>query len=464
MDAEFRYQGGTFAGQVRVVRKEFATIGRHPSADIRFDSHRDLDVSGRHAAVFRQGDAWLVRDLGSTNGTWVNGNRIRGDHPLTPGDRIRFGPDGPELLFHPHTAELPTIPMTAVSGDGPRSAPGEERPKVVIPKPGTTEQIRREVHRQTSGWRRATYAFDAVGVVAVLGLGLVMVQRKRSREDLRQVLLTQADHLMERLSSATSDIGVLKTELETARRETEALRAEIADRSTGPRKLDSLSARLTREGVSRTAVLRAVRFDRTAVDSANGDAVAVLASELPGGTRISGSAFVVRVRGDTGWAITARHLVLDSAGRPAIRLGMIFNGSSQNFRAMLLGVNEEADLALVQVRVRGGVPAVRGVGAEPSTGDAVAILGFPLGLDPLGRWRTSGVQVVGWTGTVRLPAGERMEIDGYGMIGSSGSPVFNARGEVAGVVYGGDPQSSGRIVYAVGAAQLKKFLEQRLSR
>lgn len=51
----------------------------------------DPDVSRRHAVV-RQVDAGLaLEDLGSTNGTWVNGKRIEGIVELSVGDEVRFG-------------------------------------------------------------------------------------------------------------------------------------------------------------------------------------------------------------------------------------------------------------------------------------------------------------------------------------------------------------------------------------
>ena len=113
MYAEFRHLDGALAGTVHLVRKEFATIGRHPSADVPFDADHDLEVSGRHAAVFRQGDAWVVRDLGSSNGTWINGVRLKGDRTLAPNDVLRFGAAGPQLRFTPHPGESAIIPDTA---------------------------------------------------------------------------------------------------------------------------------------------------------------------------------------------------------------------------------------------------------------------------------------------------------------------------------------------------------------
>lgn len=48
-------------------------------------------VSRRHAELVRTGAVVIVRDLGSTNGTFVNGARVTGDQSLRPGDRVRFG-------------------------------------------------------------------------------------------------------------------------------------------------------------------------------------------------------------------------------------------------------------------------------------------------------------------------------------------------------------------------------------
>ena len=47
-----------------------------------------VNVSRRHAEIRCEGARYVLRDLGSTNGTFVNGERIAGDHVLEPGDRI----------------------------------------------------------------------------------------------------------------------------------------------------------------------------------------------------------------------------------------------------------------------------------------------------------------------------------------------------------------------------------------
>lgn len=62
-------------------------IGRDPQAALVLS---DAGVSFRHARIEDRGDAWAVVDLGSTNGTQIDGERIA-DHVLEPGERVTFG-------------------------------------------------------------------------------------------------------------------------------------------------------------------------------------------------------------------------------------------------------------------------------------------------------------------------------------------------------------------------------------
>jgi hypothetical protein len=65
------------------------TLGRHPDADLVL-SHPT--VSRWHARLrFDQADGWLLTDLASTNGTWLNGWRIASTQVVCPGDRVAFG-------------------------------------------------------------------------------------------------------------------------------------------------------------------------------------------------------------------------------------------------------------------------------------------------------------------------------------------------------------------------------------
>ncbi len=454
MYAEFRHLDGAFAGELRIVRKEFATIGRHPSADIPFDPDRDLDVSGRHAAVFRQNERWMVRDLGSTNGTWVNGTRLKGDHPLAPGDVIGFGEDGPRLAFQSRSGEPPTVPLTQAAITKPVA------PRHPAAAASTTGRIRVEVRRQTAAWKRATVIVAVAAALGAVVLVRGVVVRDRAAAAERATLLARSDTLLARMQAASANAATLAAALGEAQTETRRLRAALDVREITARAADSLSRELSASLDRHEAVTRAAEFDVAAVARSNGDAVGLLVSEFPGGRRVAGTAFAVRVRGDTGWIATSRHLVVDSGGRTAARLGVIFNGSSQNFRAEPVKAADSADLTLLTVRVRGGVPVVKGLARRIQHGEPVAMLGFPFGLDfPLGGdWRRVGVRISRFSGTIRGTGADRIEIDGYGVSGSSGSPVFNAAGEVVGVVFGGDPASGGRTVYAVPVRVLQDLL------
>ena len=66
------------------------TVGRDFGADVSLGW--DAEVSGVHAEVARVGDDWAIVDDGlSRNGTFVNGERLRGRHRLRKGDTLRFG-------------------------------------------------------------------------------------------------------------------------------------------------------------------------------------------------------------------------------------------------------------------------------------------------------------------------------------------------------------------------------------
>ncbi len=99
MKAQFKFLSGARAGQVEAFRKGYIGLGRHPLSDVRFDAERDLDVSSRHAAIVRKTEGFVLQDLGSRNGTFVNGKPITGDTPLKDGDVIGFGANGPVLEF-----------------------------------------------------------------------------------------------------------------------------------------------------------------------------------------------------------------------------------------------------------------------------------------------------------------------------------------------------------------------------
>lgn len=78
------------------------TIGRDASCDLAI---ADMTVSRQHAQLERTPDGWLLSDLESTNGTRVNGWRVRGQVPVKAGDLVSFG--SLEVILQPSEAVSP---------------------------------------------------------------------------------------------------------------------------------------------------------------------------------------------------------------------------------------------------------------------------------------------------------------------------------------------------------------------
>jgi hypothetical protein len=75
-------------GNRLVVGPAGVTLGRSRQCDIVLD---DPNVSRQHAEIRPRGDSWVLTDLGSTNGSLLNGRRIDGPEVVKPGDEIELG-------------------------------------------------------------------------------------------------------------------------------------------------------------------------------------------------------------------------------------------------------------------------------------------------------------------------------------------------------------------------------------
>lgn len=105
------------AGSRRGQRQDFSIgervrFGRHPECEVSFDPHRDIDASSRHAELRSSSEALLLVDLGSSNGTYVDGVRIT-EAPIAHGApiSIEFGSGGPRVrLFVGDDAAIEALP------------------------------------------------------------------------------------------------------------------------------------------------------------------------------------------------------------------------------------------------------------------------------------------------------------------------------------------------------------------
>ena len=79
---------GPNAGSTFLLESDATTVGRNPESDVFLD---DVTVSRAHAVIERrEGDAFFVRDIGSLNGTYVNGEQVD-ETKLASGDEVQIG-------------------------------------------------------------------------------------------------------------------------------------------------------------------------------------------------------------------------------------------------------------------------------------------------------------------------------------------------------------------------------------
>ena len=88
---------GSRSGTTLTFGREPIRVGRSANAEVRFHDTQDAVVSGHHAQIVLERGAYQLLDLGSRNGTWLNGHKLTAKKALRSGDRIVFGhPGGPE--------------------------------------------------------------------------------------------------------------------------------------------------------------------------------------------------------------------------------------------------------------------------------------------------------------------------------------------------------------------------------
>jgi hypothetical protein len=150
----------------------FATTIRIGRAETNAIVVNDDVVSGEHLELRKSGDLWEIIDLGSTNGTYIDGERVT-RIPLGPVTAVRLGPGGPKLHL--------TIPGLAVQDATRKVAPldianrylADEAPEGMSARTGLIRQIfqqRRE--EETHSWLKRTRNLRiAVAVLVVLAVG-----------------------------------------------------------------------------------------------------------------------------------------------------------------------------------------------------------------------------------------------------------------------------------------------------
>jgi S1-C subfamily serine protease len=434
MSLEVKILSGARAGQVLRFEQPVIAVGRHATSDLRFDPQQDLDVSGRHAEIRVTDGRYILHDNASTNGTFVNGRKIDGNVELRDGDKITFGAKGPQTEVRIAT-------------------PGAKAAK--LPARSTEQRIAIAVSKQTEGLKRAVIA--AIVLVVVGGAAAVLFDRRASVqrvEELRKLLAANDSmRLVLQGSMRASGDTTLANDMQ---RKLADLRARLPASTTDAERQQIKTEIQELEGQLR----RMVQMDLPTIHARNAPAVVILVSEIAG-RAAAGSGFAIT---PGGLIVTNRHNVRDSAGRAPSRIAVKFTNTRDWLPAHVVKVSDtDDDLAMIQVDREGPFPVVAGVSSgvsDASEGMSVVTIGYPLGFDlPMeGAGNDFLAKSTLNPGTVSKKTSAVLQIDSYATHGSSGSPVFSTRGYIVGVVYGGQREAGGKIVYAVPPEKIAAFV------
>lgn len=470
MKPQFRIVRGTTAGTVVVYSHHNITIGRHPDSDIALDAHKDLEVSVRHAAIFKRANRWYVRDMGSRNGTLVNGHRITADTALNDTDQIQLGAGGPVIECRFVGDDVPDTERSPAATSGKMRATPLPNPSPISQgEDSTSHRVRVEVAEQTRRLRGVMVGLIVVFIGVVAGF-LYITQQQRVAQERELVLLQgQIDSAL-RVSRATvaaleEEMTELAATLEDSRQEIQALQGQLAAaRESGDaEQIQTLSRELENALTALAQQQHAASIDFASITRANQRAVAMLFVDFGDGTAETSTAFAVW---SDGTMITTRHsLVGPNGDRRASRIGVRFADSRQTFAARVVAIAEgpDADVAVIRVELQGEVPTIQGINERPDTipvGAPVAVIGFPGGMDSPQRVQQNSVFATAslTAGTLSKNLPKLLQINGYGTHGASGSPILDANGQVIGILNAGEVGSGGRIVYAVPATVVTELL------
>jgi pSer/pThr/pTyr-binding forkhead associated (FHA) protein len=94
-------------------------VGRHADCDVRIDSKK---VSRRHCCLVQLHDRLVIRDLGSTNGVYCNGQRIA-EAVLAPSDEVQIA----NLRYQVVVEDSPTIAVPPIPSGAPETDPAAEQ-------------------------------------------------------------------------------------------------------------------------------------------------------------------------------------------------------------------------------------------------------------------------------------------------------------------------------------------------
>ena len=160
-------------GEVFPLEADEIIIGRGEENEIVLNI---AEVSRTHAVLTKAEEGYMIKDLGSTNGTYVDKKKVGGKYLLKPGDTVMLGDaiymtyqadvDPEETLIAPRPEEIQSPDVTAVTPK-PAPVPSEPAPQTTPKKSKTREEVlsKAEVAEEKKG---KTWLWAGIGCVVVI--------------------------------------------------------------------------------------------------------------------------------------------------------------------------------------------------------------------------------------------------------------------------------------------------------
>lgn len=459
---------GARAGATEPLTGPVASIGRHGTCHVRLDPDRDAEVANRHAVVQRKDAVWVVRDLGSAQGTYLNGQRLDAEQPLNDGDVIRLGAAGPELQF----LLSDRAPVAAPSAE---PAPEQPRKPLVSPEEMArllaAEEAGRLAREMAAVARRQQLIRVAAGAVLVAALvtaGAFAWRRAAVRKaeiEASQGEMARADSMLSSVASLVAREPAMRVALDSARRAARQVRGELDAAGHDVARIQPLMVRLDSIVARERAIGAAASFNARGVTAASAGAIALVSATYPDGSTVTSTAFAVRRDGTGAVLLTTKGVALNGISEAPTTITVRFPGVAEALPASVLATHDTEDLALLRVRRRGGLPVVQGLGwRDPlaTQGDPVALLGYPPSTTPPEGSGASvpSAAVSATTGTVSRLGKDFIMVDAWGAVIGAGTPVIDQEGLVVGVTSAAPPAERGRLYDVVPVVYALELLDR----
>lgn len=210
------------AGESQKIIVDQIELGRDSSCQVRFDE-AFTTVSRKHAAIVRDGAAWKIVALSTTNVTLVNGTPVQGEKVLASGDEIRLSHQGPVIGF--------IMPQGAQS---------------MVKSIGLTERMNLFRKQALRPYKTAIWILFIVLILAVGGLVTWNVLQSKSYEEKLLNMQYEQELIYEQMVAKDAEISALMEKLDNAETRANMTAAEVRKANEAIRQYESEKAELER--------------------------------------------------------------------------------------------------------------------------------------------------------------------------------------------------------------------------